>query len=111
MASSNRQATKEAVRYLRDSQELWENYLTCAARTGKPSDVIYAFHRLLDLRVQHKAKAAAAGGGGKVSMDGWMDGGCVRPTLPSPCLHRVERAWACRRPFSPLSTATDPSTQ
>lgn len=74
--TTDKQATKEAVRHLRDSQELWENYLTCAARLAKPSDVIYAFHRLLDLRARHKASMA----GGKVGMCG-MAVMCVRSVL------------------------------
>lgn len=39
---------------------MWENYLTCAARLAKPSDVVYALHRLLDIRAAHKGS-----GGGK----------------------------------------------
>ena len=49
------------MRHLRESQELWENYLTCAARLAKPADVVYAFHRLLDLRAQAKLGAGAKG--------------------------------------------------
>jgi tetratricopeptide (TPR) repeat protein len=43
-------ALREGVRCHRDSPEMWENFLTCAASLGRWGDVVQAFHRLLDLR-------------------------------------------------------------
>lgn len=47
------------MRYLRDSREMWENYLTCSARLAKPADAVYAFHRLLDIRGTQKGGEGA----------------------------------------------------
>jgi hypothetical protein len=47
----------QGVRYSRESTPMWENFLVVSTKLEKVSDVIYAFHTLLDLR-QKTAKGS-----------------------------------------------------
>ena len=54
-------AAKQATRYAEHNFKVWDNLIAIALQCGKLGDVVFAMHRLLDLR-------RGSGGGNKVDV-------------------------------------------